>query len=177
MAKLIPMSKKRTPRKTNLEIKEFSAFVEALTKESDRGAVLISAALLEDLLERCIRSFLLDDERVDQLLCTSGPLGTLWARSIAALLLGILSETEFQECESVRKVRNAFAHGLEGSFENQRVKDICSNFVFTAKPGAKNGQPRSQYLASAIALLLSLSRRPTNISKRRLHYVESEGAK
>jgi hypothetical protein len=41
-------------------LKEFMAFLDSLNEESDSGAVLISAAILDDLLERSIESFLLD---------------------------------------------------------------------------------------------------------------------
>ncbi|MGP8250501.1 MAG: MltR family transcriptional regulator [Terracidiphilus sp.] len=172
MAELIPMAKKRRLRAASLEWEEFEKFLETLQKESDRGAVLISAALLDDLLERCMHSFLLDHSRVDQLL-DNGPLGSFGARILAAFALGMLSESEYQDCERVRKVRNSFAHGVGCSFENQKVKDICSSFVFVAKPGAlKDHGPRERYLSSVLSLLISLSRRPAELSRRRLKFVE-----
>ena len=90
MPKLLPMAKRRSPRKTDLDVKEFLPFLESLTKESDRGAVLISAAKLDDLLERSIRSLLIDHPLVDQLL-ERGPLGSAYSRALAAFVLGVVS--------------------------------------------------------------------------------------
>jgi hypothetical protein len=42
---------------THPHLKEFTAFLDLLNKESARGAVLISIAMLDDLLERTISAF------------------------------------------------------------------------------------------------------------------------
>ncbi len=165
------MSKKRSPRKADLDFQEFQAFLNNLKKESDRGMVLISGALLDDLLERCICSLLLDHPRVNQLF-ESGPLGSLSSRALMAFLLGILSDSEYQECERVRKVRNFFAHEVGCTFQTQKVKDICSSFSFIAN--TEGGDSRSHFLASAIALFLALWKRPSHVSQRRLTYVKPE---
>jgi hypothetical protein len=49
-------------------LKEFTAFLEILNKESERGAALIAASMVDDLLGRCIRSYLLEhkDEASEQ---------------------------------------------------------------------------------------------------------------
>jgi mannitol operon repressor len=117
MAELIPMAKKKSPRKANLDEKEHETFFNELKKESDRGMVLITAALLDDMLGRCIGSFLIDNPRVDQLLDNfNGPLGSLGARALAAFSLGLLSESEYKDCDLMRRVRNSFAHNCELRF-------------------------------------------------------------
>ena len=170
MARVVSMAKKSASRKTNLDLKEFNAFLILVTKESDRGMVLVTGALLEDLLGRCIRCFLLDHPRVDELL--ERALGTPWARARMAFLLGILSEDEYQECERVRVVRNAFAHDIACDFETEEVERICSSFVLVSNPKTKGTDAKNQYLLAAIGLLASLSGRPANLTKRRLKYVE-----
>jgi mannitol operon repressor len=147
------MRKKHSPRKANLDLKELIRFLESVKKESDRGAVLILAALLDDLLELSIRSLLLDHVRTDQLL-DNGPLGSLGSRALAAFVLGILSESEYQECERVRKVRNVFAHEVDCTFETTKVKEICSSFVSVLNPRTRGANPRNQYLHSSIDLLI-----------------------
>lgn len=166
------MSKKRGTQKTNLELKELNTFLASLMEESDRGAVLISAALLDDLLERSIRSLLIDDSRVDQLF-ESGPLGSLFSRTLTAFVLGILSEQEYQVCERVRKIRNVFAHEVVCSFETPKVRDICANLMFVLNPDLKgNETSKIRFISSVVALLVSLMARPGVVSKRRLKYVK-----
>ncbi len=171
MVEVIPMAKKRSPEKATFSVKEFKALLSTLKKESDRGMVLITAALMDDLLEQCIRSFLIDHRRTDQLVANfNGPLGSLGARILAAFSLGILSESEYQDCERVRKVRNSFAHGASCSFKNEKVNDICWNFSYFAN--IKDGDARGNYLASSLALLLALSTRPAAVSNHRLKHVD-----
>lgn len=175
MAKLIPMAKKANPRKARLDWKQFEAFMDSLTKESDRGAVLISAALLDDLLERSIRSLLLDQSITDELFGNDRSLGSTGSKMRVAFALGILSESEYQECERMIRVRNTFAHEVSCTFETQKVKDICLNFELGLKPESiKTVEPRGRFFTSALILLSTLWRRPSEVSKRRLKYVETK---
>ena len=68
----------RTPfEETHPHLREFKAFLNALNKESERGAVLIAAAMLDDLLQRSIGAFLLDHPDTKRLLeGFNAPLGT-----------------------------------------------------------------------------------------------------
>jgi mannitol operon repressor len=168
----VPISKKRTPQPTNLDVKELNAFLSLMKEESDRGAVLTSVALLDDLLERSIRSLVLEHARVDQLF-DSGPLGSLSSRALIAFVLGILSEEEYEVCDRVRKIRNEFAHRVVCTFETPKVKDICANLIFVLKPELpRSVGAKQQYIDSVIGLLVSLSARPGIVAKRRLKYVK-----
>lgn len=83
------MSERRPFEETHPHLREFTAFLDELNKESERGAALIAGAMLDDLLERSIRSFLLDHEEVVRLLKGfNAPLGTLSARALVAFALG-----------------------------------------------------------------------------------------
>ena len=92
-------------------LKEFTEFLGFLNSESDRGSVLISTAMLDDLLQRTIQSFLI--EHSDTVKLTEGfnaPLGSISARTIAAYVLGLISASEHAELGVLRKIRNRFAH-------------------------------------------------------------------
>src|ERR1700688_2397074 len=109
---------------THPHLKEFKRFLDEMNKETDRGTALISAAMLDDLLGKCIASLLVEHPDVQQLLeGFNAPLGTLSARTLAAFALGLLSEQEYKECQILRKVRNAFAHDVHVSFRDQKVGD------------------------------------------------------
>ena len=153
-------------------LKDFNAFLEELNKESDRGAALISAAMLDDLLEKIILAFLIDNKESKKLLSGfNAPLGTSSARITASYSLGLLSEEEYEECDRLRQVRNEFAHHVHQNFGDQKVKDLCGNLRFAAPkiPGHPN-LPRAQFLTSATSRILNLTNRAHYVSQKRLTY-------
>lgn len=140
-------------RSTYAHLSEFNKFLEELNKESDRGAALISTAMIDDLLERIIAAFL--------------------SRILAAYSLGLISEEEYDECNWLRGVRNEFAHKVHQRFADQKLSDLCSNLRFAAKqiPNHPN-LPRAQFLTSATALILHLTNRPHYVSQKRLTFTK-----
>lgn len=166
------MRDERPFEETHPHLREFTAFLNELNKESDRGAVLISTAMIDDLLERTILAFLTDHVEPKKLLDGfNAPLGTLAARALAAFSLALLSETEYRDCERLRKIRNAFAHNVHMSFEDQSVKDICKNLEMSAKDyGEVVVGAKGQYTTAATALILNLTNRPHYAAQRRLKY-------
>jgi hypothetical protein len=168
----IQMDKNKTFVENHPHLKEFFAFLDILNKKSERGAMLVAATMIDDLLERCIKSFLVEDEEIDRLLVGfNAPLGTLSARTLAALALGILSKDEYKECERLRKIRNVFAHNIHSSFEEQRLIDLCADLEMSAKDNDNvivGG--RGKYTTSAISIILNLTNRPHYATKRRLKF-------
>ena len=163
----------RTPfEETHPHLREFKDFLNALNKESERGAVLIAVAMLDDLLQRSISAFLLDHPDTKRLLeGFNAPLGTFSARTLAAFSLGAISEGEYRECERVRKVRNEFAHAIHASFNDQNIKDMCANLEFSAKDyGTVRVDARGQFTTAAVSLILNLTNRPAYAAQRRLKY-------
>jgi mannitol operon repressor len=157
---------------THPHLKEFSKFLAELNKESDRGAVLISAAMIDDLLGKCIISFLIDHADVESLLeGLNAPLGSLSARVLVAFALGLLSEDEYHECQILRKVRNAFAHNVHVSFDDQKVRDLCKNLNMCAKDyGAVRVDARGRFTTSSTGIILNLTNRPYYAAQNRLTY-------
>jgi mannitol operon repressor len=166
------MRDERPFEETHPHLREFSAFLKELNRESERGAVLIAAAMIDDLLERTILAFLVDHEQTKRLLDGfNAPLGTLSARALAAFSLALLSETEYRDCERIRKIRNAFAHNVHMSFEDQSVKDNCKNLELSAKDyGEVRVGARGQYTTAATGLIMNLTNRPHYAAQRRLTF-------
>lgn len=157
-------------------LRQFLAFLNELNKESERGAVLISAAMLDEILSNCIHAFLLDHNDVKRLLQGfNAPLGTLSARSLAAFALGLLSEREYGECDRLRKIRNLFAHNVHASFTDQKLMDLCGNLTYSAKDyGQVAVDARGQFTTAAVGLILNLTNRAHYARARRLTYSEWE---
>jgi hypothetical protein len=64
---LLDMPDQRPFEETHPHLVEFRKFLDASNKESERGLALICAAMLDDLLERSIRAFLLDHDETARL--------------------------------------------------------------------------------------------------------------
>lgn len=141
------------------QLREFVKFLTALNAESDRGAVLIAAAML-------------DDEETKRLLeGFNAPLGTLSARILGAFALGILSEREYRECERIRKIRNVFAHNVHASFGEQKLRDLCANLEGSAKDyDDVQVDAKGQFTTAAVGLISSLTNRAHYVGQRRLEY-------
>ena len=150
---------------------DFESFLRELQSESDRGLALIAAALIDEKLLETLLSFLCGDEVKERLLKSSNaPLGTFSARADACFAMGLIDEFEFHEISLLRKVRNEFAHAKHGmSFQNDRVKGLCSSFKSDLPPGAEQGfsDARSRFLNASITLVVRLYYRAGWVSPER----------
>jgi DNA-binding MltR family transcriptional regulator len=115
-------------------LREFMPFLDALNKESHRGAVLISCSYIDEQLRQIILAYMLNNpESLKLLVGYNAPSGTFSARVTAAYSLALISEIEYQECNVLRKIRNEFAHSVSASFSDQNIIDLCKGLHFSAK--------------------------------------------
>jgi len=164
------MTGKKPPLlETHPHLKDFMTFLEHLNQESERGQVLISASMLDDLLMKTLQAFLIKGRIADKLLTGfNAPLGTFSARIEATHSMGLISDEERHDAIVIRKIRNEFAHTLTASFDDQSVKDQCAALHFSAKDYSNVVvDTRGQFSTASTALILNLTNRP--------HYVEKKG--
>lgn len=95
---------------------------EIVLNESDRGAVLVAAAFIEEALEHLLRQVLTvkscnasNDHfaaQLDRLVGPSieAPLGSFAARITACFVLGVIDIDYFNALEALRTLRNHYAH-------------------------------------------------------------------
>jgi hypothetical protein len=149
-------------------LKPFTEFLAEFNKETERGAALTAAAFLDDLLQKVIEAFLIKNKSGKSLSDGfNAPLGTLSARIAACHALGLISDTEFQECELIRKIRNEFAHKMKMSFETVRVRGLTSAMHFIV-PGAPTS--RSRFTSSAVVMLMRLTNRAHYVGLKAIQY-------
>src|SRR6266436_358245 len=116
--------------------------------ESDRGCVLMGAALIDEALERLLRSVCRADAQatkaVDALLVGAfAPLGSFASRAQAAFAFGLLSSEMFQLVTKLRKVRNRVAHGYEyRDFQSPDMKSYLEDLFATSGMVEKSGDRR-----------------------------------
>lgn len=94
--------------KRNLELMEMMSHTKG---ESDRGITLIVVAHIEECLRRILESVLIDSTETKNLFeGPYAPFGTLSGKSQAAFVMGLLTRSERDRIDAVRRVRNVFAH-------------------------------------------------------------------
>lgn len=150
-------------------LKEFLGFLPELNKESDRGRVLITCSYLDDLMRRILLAFVIDRDSSQRLVeGFNAPLGTFSTRTTAAYALGLITEREFKECDTLRRVRNRFAHDMQVSFDVQDIGDLCRNLTMAAQDyDAAVVNVRGRYTTAAVALILALVNRPVYVARKR----------
>jgi DNA-binding MltR family transcriptional regulator len=106
---------------------DFKKLVSEMFAQSDRASAVVAAAVLDQLLERCLIQFLRHDKRgKDWLFGVYKPLSSLKAKTDLAHLLGVITEEERVELDIVRQVRNDFAHKFDTlTFKDAKVQQLC----------------------------------------------------
>jgi DNA-binding MltR family transcriptional regulator len=106
-------------------IEEFINFRTSLNIESDRGAVLMAAAFIEDKLTYLFKAYFIDNEIVSKsFLQNNGALATFSSKIDLAYLLGLIPKNVHQDLHILRKIRNDFAHNASNiNFESPHIKD------------------------------------------------------
>jgi mannitol operon repressor len=139
--------------------KEFGEFLNLFNKETDRGASLVAASILDEKLYEILKAFFIDDEESIELLDGKNAiLGTFVARISACYCLGLIQENEFAELNIFRRIRNEFGHKWKDvTFETQKIRDLCFNLpwlgpVELERDGRANARSRFNM---AIAILLT----------------------
>ena len=153
-------------------LREFFPFLDQLNKESPRGSVLIASSFIEEQLRGVILAFLVESPEANKLLeGYYAPLGTFSARSAAAFCLGLISNEEHQDCDTLRRIRNEFAHNVSATFEDQRIVTLCRNLHFSAQDyEGVVVDPFGQFTTAAVGLIINLTNRAHYIGKERLIY-------
>jgi len=169
--------KKKTPYKPDPEtlkehphLKEFFPFLNDLRFESHRGGVLLCCAYLDDLLRDTLKAFLVEGPESERLLeGFNAPLGTLSARATAAYACALITDRELKELNTLRKIRNEFAHSKTTAFSDQKIAELCANLAYRVPDtdGKPPVAPWARFATAAVALITALTNRPAYVSRAR----------
>ncbi len=111
-------------QETEPEIKNLSEFLVGFNKETDRGAVLLAASIIDEWLSEILLNYLKENSVSKELIIGfNAPLGTFPARLKMAYSLSLIEEREFEEINLIRKFRNQFGHNWQDmNFESEKIK-------------------------------------------------------
>lgn len=129
----------------NPDLEAYRAFEKEIENNSDRGIVLICSSILDAQLEKLLKSFLISNKKIDKdLFSSTQALGNSSAKINMSYYLGLITETEKNNLNSIRKIRNIFAHQVNQlSFNDNRIIGLCNNLTI----------PKNSYLPTEITLL------------------------
>jgi DNA-binding MltR family transcriptional regulator len=127
-----------------------------LRKETDRGCAMIVAAHLDQQLGELLRGCMTRDEEytkeMSRFFDPDGPLGSFSTRTKLAHYLNLISKQVRQDLDTIRKIRNDFAHKLEfEDFNTPSVRDRCMNLQHDM---LDSRNPRERFINTACVLLV-----------------------
>jgi len=104
---------------------ELHFLIEQFQKESDRAAVILITSILDELLLKLLKCFLVpisssEDNLFDN---ANSPLSNFSSKIDISFRLGLISNKFSRDLHLIRKIRNSFAHDIFNcNFENGAVK-------------------------------------------------------
>ena len=153
MHALVERAISQLPPEAGALMREVTAFRTSITYETDRGAVLMSAAFLDDKLRELIERRLVQNKKIiRRAFAFNGPLGTFSSRIDFAYILGIIPKNAQRDLHTIRSIRNQFAHhALPLSYDDEAIKPLCEKLVFHGVK--KTTEPDSKFRRSVMGLL------------------------
>ena len=123
--------------------KEITKIFEA---ESDRGAVLILAAYLEEVIGCLIATSCISEAAANDILEFRGPAGGFDLKVRLCYALGIIHESEKRGLDAIRRIRNAAAHfdrkhGFNVLFDSTQTQSLVFNLARTQNIESKSNEP------------------------------------
>lgn len=127
-----------------------------LEHESERGAVLLTAAALDDALKDLLRIRLVQAKSTDDLFDGTAPLATFSARINLSFSVGVISQQEHSLLHKLRKIRNDCAHVRAIRFHEAPLRDRCLALKLPYGETCGSSHPVSHYVIIAQMLVLLL---------------------
>jgi hypothetical protein len=129
-----------------------------IREDDERGLVLSIGAFAEECLGRLLLTYLRGGKSASDLVDGfNAPLGTLSARIKACHALGLLTEEQYRDLESMRRVRNEFAHNWEGcAFEQQNIAAWIASMQESRLASQPAATPREKFRDNVAHILVEL---------------------
>ncbi len=109
-------------------------FLREFQAESDRGTAIVASAYLDDLLAAMLRKPFVDPKKVDQLIEGQGGLETFACRIRLAFRLGLIRTDQFEDLNTLRKIRSKFAHSHQPMpFSDPPLCNYCDDLTQLAR--------------------------------------------
>jgi hypothetical protein len=120
--------------------KEDEAIIKEIESSRDRAAAITAAAYLEQRLADVFKAMMEDDEGLQARIFKGyGPFSSFSAKIDLGYLFGFYPDKMRRVLQTVKDIRNEFAHNPKSSsFKTQRIKDLSNNLP---KRSPRKGKP------------------------------------
>jgi DNA-binding MltR family transcriptional regulator len=123
---------------------DWDGFFKELQTESPRAAVIIACAFLDAQMRTLLTNSLIDEQKVVEGLLDS-ELSSFNSRIKIAYCMGLISKSVFDDLDTIRKIRNKFAHKMHGySFDEPEIVGWCSSLKLAKMVAEATSYPRAQ---------------------------------
>jgi mannitol operon repressor len=144
-------------------IAEDDELLDELYAETDRGVIVLAAALLDELVGVILLGAMIDDSGAVGVLM-EGPLGSFAARIQAAYCLGVISQGEYADLNVVHDLRHrAMALGREPvAFDAPDVVRRCRDLHLAERVAGGRAGPdntRARFVGAVVTLVNRLLHR------------------
>lgn len=117
-----------------LTVDDYHDVVRLFHGEPDRSAAVLAGSFAEHYAGIYLRSFMVDDPKLDELFTGFGPFASFSQRISACYAFGFIDSQLKNDLNTIKAIRNHFAHHpKEVSFETDKLRTLCSN-LSTSKP-------------------------------------------
>lgn len=142
--------------RAELEIRQLGKFLSVFNGESDRGAALSAAAMLDERLAEILGAYFTQTKASTDLLDGfNAPLGAFSSRAMAALALGLIEEEEMRQVTIIRKIRNEFGHTWDNlNFDNGKIADLAKQLPWRGPREFESTHKPRERFNTAVAMLL-----------------------
>lgn len=145
-----------------VEAEEFNNFFNDFMEESDRAAIILGAAQIDELLRKVIEKKLVGS--TEKLFDFNGPMGTFSSKIDMAYALGTINLDFSKKIHLVRKIRNDCAHNIakvnfKENSVSQKINELSASYNKTEfwKNSFERAKNRFKKDDQSMALRLSIS--------------------
>jgi hypothetical protein len=93
---------------------------------SDRAGAIVGTTMIETRLEAAIKARVNLPKITKEMFRPMGPLGSLSAKIHLGFMLGLYGEAAWRELDTIRDIRNWFAHHLDdATFGSNKIGKLC----------------------------------------------------
>lgn len=141
---------------------DIAPLLSSLQDMDARGAALIMASILDNMLEYAITLFFVElgKTKFDNIFRSKqAPLASFSSKISVAYALGIITDEVRAQLDRVRSIRNAFAHSMKAiDFDHEIVASECNKLSPSVIYGSKFAAdtPREKFLSSATVIGIAI---------------------
>jgi hypothetical protein len=102
-------------------------------KGSHRATAVVGGAFVEEHLTHVLKSRMVRDAKIiEEMFAPCRAFGDFGAKVDLGYLIGLYSKKAHKELNTIRRIRNDFAHQLElNSFDRDDIRDRCQNLILS----------------------------------------------